>query len=200
MLSLVAAFPLFGKDLPDNLTGHIGAGFALPVGSLTRHHTGTGGAFTASAGPRFSRFSLLADLSYNDMEVDSLEPDGVDTNMDANMRLWSLTVNPTFDYIRLESFNSYVTAGYGLYSKGLLLRRADSAPFTVCDEFWSICSSGVTSDTLLGWHTTYKGGLNVGAGFAYGGRAKFFVEARYHRMFTTNKDTAIVPITFGVRW
>jgi hypothetical protein len=31
-------------------------------------------------------------------------------------------------------------------------------------------------------------------------RTKFFVETRYHRMFTTNSPAELVPITFGVRW
>jgi hypothetical protein len=34
----------------------------------------------------------------------------------------------------------------------------------------------------------------------FGVRTKFFVEARYHHMFTTNSPTELIPLTFGVRW
>lgn len=46
------------------------------------------------------------------------------------------------------------------------------------------------------------GGVNIGAGLTcnLGWGTKFFVEARYHHIFTPGADTQIIPITFGLRW
>jgi len=48
-----------------------------------------------------------------------------------------------------------------------------------------------------------KPGVNGGMGLSFGGfhKAKFYAEARYHRMFLdSNRHTDIVPVTFGVRF
>jgi len=46
------------------------------------------------------------------------------------------------------------------------------------------------------------GGINVGAGLTWniGWGTKFFMEARYHYLFTSGTPTQIIPITFGFRW
>ena len=51
--------------------------------------------------------------------------------------------------------------------------------------------------------TRVKPGLNVGGGLAFGSRwnAKFYVEARYHKIFLGNdRHTDYIPVTFGARW
>jgi hypothetical protein len=48
-----------------------------------------------------------------------------------------------------------------------------------------------------------KPGVNGGIGLSFGGykRAKFYAEARYHRMFLGgDRHTDILPVTFGVRF
>jgi hypothetical protein len=46
---------------------------------------------------------------------------------------------------------------------------------------------------------TYRSGYNPGGGVTFGTRTKFFVEARYHHMFT-DIAAEVVPLTFGIRW
>jgi hypothetical protein len=48
-----------------------------------------------------------------------------------------------------------------------------------------------------------KPGWNGGAGLSLGTRssAKFYAEARYHRMiFGNHRYVDTVPVTFGIRW
>ena len=52
--------------------------------------------------------------------------------------------------------------------------------------------------------TQNKGGLNIGGGVSMRLRGdsntKFFAEARYHYIFTSPIRTAVLPVTFGLRW
>ncbi len=201
MICLAVAAPSHAQGFLRHFTSQFGTGFSLPVGA-TNDHAGVGGNFVAAAGPRFnSRTSVMLDFSYHATDLDALNSGGTDTVLEADMRLWSLTLNPVFQYVRTESFTSYVTGGYGVYNRTLQLTRAEFEPAIVCDDWWDICTASVVSgDAVIGRRSTYKGGFNVGTGVAFGAHAKFFVEARYHRMFTTNKDTSLVPITCGIRW
>jgi Outer membrane protein beta-barrel domain len=48
---------------------------------------------------------------------------------------------------------------------------------------------------------TTKFGFNAGAGFDFkAGSAGFFVEARYHNIFTSGADTKFIPIAAGFRF
>jgi opacity protein-like surface antigen len=200
-ICLLSVVPLNAQDFYELATVGIGAGVAIPVGS-TNDRAGAGFNFVANGGPRFGdNFSLLFDFSYNDMDLDAFNGGGNDTLIDANMKMWSVTVNPTFEFIDLEEFGAYGTGGYGVYNRRLDLTRADPRIGVVCDPWWGVCFNDlVLTDTTLAEQNTYKGGFNVGGGFTVGSRTKFFVEVRYHHMFTTNESTQVVPITFGFRW
>jgi opacity protein-like surface antigen len=125
----------------------------------------------------------------------------VDVSLGSLMRLWSLTLNPRYDFIKQERFSSYATGGYGLYNRRLLLAAPGIIPAVVCDPFWDVCvsNSPATNEMVTGNLSPYKGGYNVGGGVNFGTRTKFFVEVRYHRMFT-DVATQVVPLTFGIRW
>jgi opacity protein-like surface antigen len=194
--------PLQAQDWLDHITVGVGAGFTFPLGS-TADHTKTGFNFVATGGPRFSpRFSLTLDFSlhYLDVKNSLVDPEtGVDLSLGSIMRLWSLTVNPSYQFINREGFRSYATAGYGLYNRELQVPFQGPAPALACDAFWNVCV-GSNPATLTGNLNPYKGGYNVGGGVMFGTHTKFFVETRYHRMFTTNHATQIIPLTFGIRW
>jgi len=189
------------QDVLNHVTFGVGAGFSVPSGT-TQHHTQTGFNFTADGGPRFNgRFSATLDFSLSYLNLKSTLKDPrtlADPSLGSRMRLWTLTANPNFKFIRKEKFSSYVTAGYGLYNRKLLL-TAGLIPADACDPFFNVCLSGLPQ-TLTGTLSTYKGGYNVGGGVTFGARTKFFTEVRYHHMFTTAAPTEIFPLTFGVRW
>jgi opacity protein-like surface antigen len=197
---LIAAAPLQAQWFTDRLTLQAGAGVALPSGS-TSEHAGNGTNFMAGAGVRFhSGASLRLNFSNQQMDADTFDDIGKATAVDADMRMWSLTLNPTFDFIRLERFSSYIDAGYGLYNRRLQLTRADFNNRRVCDSWWGLCSVGAGAGNPLVGVSTYKGGFNIGTGITIGSAVRFFAEARYHRMFIANTDTEVIPVTFGARW
>ena len=135
------------------------------------------------------------------MNVNVMENASNNTRVDAQLYIWSLTVNPNYEFIKRERFSSYATGGYGLYYRWLELTRTDFTATGVCDEWWDVCVSGAMNDaTFPANRSTYKGGFNAGMGASFGYRKKLFGEIRYHRMFTANRPTEIVPIVFGVRW
>lgn len=215
VVCILAALPLQAQSF-DDFTAQVGVGFTQPLGP-THSRTDMGWNFSGAVGPRLARnFSLLFDVSYNKLNVTSVgnvvtDPDDdlgdIVTNVDedeplsANMKLWGFTVNPSFEYVRKEKWSGFVQGGYGIYNRRLNLKAATFQPQVVCDPWFDICSAGVvTSDEVIGKTDTWKGGFNLGTGFTFGTKTKFFAEVRYHIVLTTNVDTQILPFTFGVRW
>ena len=202
-LCLLFTPPLHAQDYLQHVTFEFGAGFSFPVGQ-TADHTKMGWNFVASGGPRFNRrFSLTADFSLHYLNIKNsfIEPaTGVDLSLGAIMRMWSLTANPTFEFIKQERFTSYATGGYGLYNRHLDLAANGPVPASVCDQFWDACVSNPPPTVISGDRSPYKGGFNVGGGVMFGSHTKFFTEVRYHRMFTTKTPTELIPLTFGIRW
>ena len=197
------AMPLRGQDFLNHITAHAGAGFTFPVGTIA-DRTKTGFNFVASGGPRFNRhFTLSLDFSLHFLDIEnSFHDPETDTELSlgSEVRVWSLTVNPGYEFIKQERFSSYATGGYGVYNRRLLLASPGLIPADVCDPFWSVCISTFSGPRATGNGSLYKGGFNVGGGVTFGARTKFFVEARYHHMLTSDPSTSLVPLTFGVRW
>lgn len=204
ILGGVLALDSYGQDRLRHVTFDAGAGFSFPVGQL-ENHAETGFNFVASGGARFnSRLSLSLDfaLHYFNVENSLHSPvTGVDLSLGSLVRVWSLTVNPTYQFFKAEKFTTYVTGGYGLYNRQLQIPAPGPVAASACDAFWNVCvGSSPTGASLSGNINPYRGGYNVGGGVNVGTRTKFFVETRYHHMFTTNSPTEIIPLTFGVRW
>jgi hypothetical protein len=195
--------PLCAQDSPKGFTASAGGGISFPIGTV-KTRTSTGFVFVASAGPRFNpRFSLVADFSlqYTTLINSFQSPDpNVTISEGSLLRIWSLTPNPVFQFIKQERFSAYATGGYGLYNRKLLLAAPGLAPISVCDEFWNVCVNNASGPTITGNTSAYKGGFNVGGGFNFGIHHKFFVDGRYHHMFTNGFATELIPLTFGVRW
>jgi len=202
LISLLFIAPLQAQDFLKHVTAEVGAGFSFPVGT-TANHNEMGFNFVASGGPRFNdRLSLSLDFSlhYFELKNSFTSPTtGADLSLGSNMRLWSLTLNPAYVFIKKERVSSYVTGGYGLYNRRLLLAATGAIPAVACDQFWEVCISSAPQ-MVSGNPSPYKGGFNAGGGVAFGVTNKFFVEIRYHRMFTANAPTQIIPLTFGIRW
>jgi|SRR5215510_6384001 len=190
------------QDFLNHVTAEAGAGFSFPVGTIG-DHTKNGFNFVASGGPRFNRrLSLTLDFSLHYMDVKNFlesPATNVALSLGSEVRIWSLTVNPGYEFIKREQFSSYATGGYGLYNRRLLLAAPGLIPAVACDEFWNICV-GTPNAPVTGTFGVYKGGYNIGGGVTFTPHVKFFVETRYHHMFTPKAATTIVPLTFGVRW
>ncbi len=200
----VLSFNSYGQDGLRHVTFGAGAGFSFPVGQL-ENHAETGFHFAAAGGARFnSRLSLGLDFALHYFNVHNSFHSpvaGVDFSLGSKVRVWSLTVNPTYQFWKAEKFTTYVTGGYGLYNRQLQIPTPGPVTATACDAFWNVCvSSSPAGASLSGNINPYRGGYNAGSGVNIGTRTKFFVELRYHHMFTTNSPTEIIPLTFGIRW
>src|SRR5436189_2968030 len=113
VLSVLFTMNLYGQDTLKHFTFDVGAGFSFPSGQLA-NHTKTGFNFAASAGPRLnSSFSIDLDFSLHSFNVeDSLHStvNDVDFSRGSVVRLWSLSVNPTYQFLKRERFSGYATA------------------------------------------------------------------------------------------
>jgi opacity protein-like surface antigen len=201
-LAILFSKNLVAQDRLEHFTFDVGGGFSLPVGQL-QNRADTGFAFVASGGPRFSpRLSVDLDFALHYFNVKNPLPSaatGVNLASGAVVRTWSLTVNPAYQFIRRERSSYYATAGYGLYNRHLENPVPQASTENACDPFWSICVNN-SGSSVTGNINPYKAGYNVGGGVNLGGRTKFFIEVRYHHMFTSRSPTEYIPITFGVRW
>jgi opacity protein-like surface antigen len=204
LICILFTLSLRAQDVLQHVTVAVGAGFSFPTATAA-DHTKTGFNFVASGGPRFNhRLSLALDFSlhYLDVKNSFQSPESnTDLSLGSIMRLWSLTVNPSYEFITRERFSSYATGGYGLYNRTLLLAASGPVPVVACNQFWNVCvSSPLSSGSVTGDLGPYKSGYNVGGGVTFGSYTKFFAEVRYHHMFTPNAPTTVVPLTFGIRW
>jgi opacity protein-like surface antigen len=202
VLCLLFSIQVWAQDFLNHITAEAGAGFTFPIGRIAPR-TQTGFNFVAAAGPRFNRrFSLTLDFSLHYMNLKHFleSPEtNVSVSQGSMLRIWSLTANPVYEFIKQEKFSSYATGGYGLYNRKLLLAAPGVIPVAICDEFWSVCV-GTPGQTVTGDFSVYKGGYNFGGGVTFTPHIKFFVESRYHHMFTSNGATTVIPLTFGIRW
>ena len=203
VICILFTLPLHAQEFLTHVTVAAGAGFSFPAGTVA-DHTKTGFNFVASGGPRFNHFSLPLDFSLHYLDVKNsliIPESNTDLSLGSIMRLWSLTVNPSYEFIKQERFSSYATVGYGLYNRKLLISASGPVPAVACDQFWNVCvTSPLSNASVTGNLSPYTGGYNVGGGVNFGANTKFFVEVRYHHMFTTRAATEIVPLTFGIRW
>jgi opacity protein-like surface antigen len=188
----------------QHLNFSVGGGFTMPTERLG-NAADIGWNVDLRGGLNITQ-NLAADLdfTYSNTNLNGAtlaafnEPDG-------GVGIWSLTFNPVLKLAPKESpIRPYITAGYGLYHRNLTLSQPNVVPVVQCDPFFGFCfGTNVGVDQVVAESSTLKSGFNAGGGLEMGSwrSAKFFAEARYHRMFTTfGQDLSYVPVTFGIRW
>ena len=132
--------------------------------------------------------------------------------------IWSLGIDPVYDFAPKASNDFYVKGGGGFYRK--LTSFTDAQQGVYCDYFYGCY--GVTQNVVVGHYSSNQGGWNIGGGYyhrfggIYGtGKMKFFAEARYLDVLTpavagvgpggaivtaVPADTKLIPVTFGFSW
>src|SRR5262249_50789068 len=103
------------QDFLNHVTAEAGAGFSFPVGTIG-DHTKNGFNFVASGGPRFNRrLSLTLDFSLHYMDVKNfLESPAtiVTISLGSDVRIWSHTVSPGYQFIKRTQIRCFVTGCY----------------------------------------------------------------------------------------
>ncbi len=195
-----------GHTWTDHLVLEGGAGVTVPGGS-TQNYANTGYNVLLGAGLKFNeRLSVLGEWNFNRMGVPHSLAAVVAGTPDGNEHLWTLDLNPKFNFIHSGRANGYVIGGGG-FSRALT-NFTVPVVFNCFDYYFGPypCSGTVT----VAHTSSNQGNLDIGLGGEWRlspyERGKVFLEARYLKLFTPNNglppgyNAMLVPITFGYRW
>ena len=131
--------------------------------------------------PQSFPVNLRGEITYhrNGLKDDYFSGSGFD-NIDGNFSMLNFVGNAVFPFGDAASTaRPYAIGGLGLY------RLKASAEFNGVD----------ISDTQT------KFGINVGGGFTFNlSGFETFVEARFHSVFTEEKNTNFIPLSFGFKF
>jgi opacity protein-like surface antigen len=199
---LLLARPSFAQGA-NKFTFNLGAGFTEPVRNFGRLDTGFN--INAGAGVNLDpHLGVIAEFGFNHMGLTqrALDLAGVP---DGSARIYSVTLNPVIRLNPRGRFDAYVVGGGGYYRRTVEFTEPTISTITVFDPFYGVFyPAAVPANTVLGSFTQNKIGWNVGAGISVrvsqDGNAKIFAESRYHHIYTTPRETKILPVTFGLRW
>jgi len=206
LLSLFSCYLLQAQSfLESHGQGYIGGGFTSPLSDFGSRHN-TGWNFMAGGGYRFNTaFSLNLEYTYNHLDYGyaSSAPIGTILNAryDGHTELHGFTLNPRYNVGHYKGANAYFQAGYGIYARKFQLTRPAVGTTVICDPYWFYCGTAIVPvDLILGERTTWKQGWNAGMGVEFGGRVKFFADARY--LWVANPQVRIqtIPVSFGVHF
>ena len=201
----------------DRLTFEGGGGFTIPTGSA-RQYENKGWNIKAGGGYKLNdRFSAMLDYDYVSMGVPSAILNQVNPQGGAATHLWSLTINPIFNYISIGRWDGYVVGGGGFYRKVVNFTQPFNDQCAYYDPFYG-CVPGTVNQTVAHFSNN-AGGVDFGAGFTHrfsdSGRARLFFEGRYvwvdnqpsaNNNASTggyapaNYRTEYIPITVGIRF
>jgi hypothetical protein len=195
LIGIVAAGALHAQEVPP-FTFNVGAGFTNPIGTFGRYND-VGWNVQGGAGFNFNSWaSLMADVGFNNMGINSNTlayygaPGGT-------AQIWSFTLDPVVHLTGKRRFDLYVTGGGGDYR--VQSQLTTPAGGFVPTPFGAVPAFG---NYVLSSYSVNKPGFDAGLGVNLGSkwRAKFYAEAKYNRIYTSNGVTDFIPVTFGMRF
>ncbi|MFZ1009240.1 MAG: outer membrane beta-barrel protein [Candidatus Sulfotelmatobacter sp.] len=185
---------------------NFGGGPGFPLGK-TSDFTNISYNFVAGAGPNLRpHVAMNTEFMFHGLPVQRKIIDQLGVS-DVKGRFYSLTGNLIVGSSG-RGKSAYLIAGGGWYRRTLEAKQTVLKAGEVCEPewiWWDVqCVNGIVpTDITVGSRTSSAGGFNVGGGLAFrlgDSSANFYTEVRYHRAFTQNVDTAVLPLTFGIRW
>jgi hypothetical protein len=191
-----------GQDV-RRLNVNAGGGYTRSVGE-SDGRLSSGWNVTVGAGYNFNEpFGIVGEYSYNGLGVSGGALREI-AQSEGNANVITLTANPTFRFGTRSTVGGYIIGGGGAYRRSVEFSRPTFATIIIIDPWWG--HTGVTvipAGTVLGSTSTWGAGWNAGGGVTFrigGSDTKFYAEFRYHRAYTKNSNTELMPITFGLRW
>ena len=204
-----------GGGIMSHMTYEVGGGGNAPSNDSSPYIT-WGGNVTVGGGYRFNRnLSLMLEYQF----IDDKLPGAIIAEAGAtggHDHIWSLSVDPVYDFNPKSAINFYATGGYGFYRKVTSFTDPEESQY--CTYFY--CGV-VTQNVVVGHFSSNQGGWSIGGGLSHrfagwngDGKMRVFAEARYldvlspaittqpNGLGTTavGADTKIIPVTFGVRF
>jgi len=130
---------------------------------------------------------------------------------DAHGHLQSVTLNGILSFPLQGRIGVYGIVGGGWYQRNVAAHGGNLLPLTVCQPAWVLwditCSTTtppiIQTEQTITSRTVNAGGINFGGGFTYQlkhPRVKVFGELRYHRAYHSDVNTAVFPLTVGIKW
>lgn len=199
----------------SHMAYEVGGGFNAPTEDSSPYIS-WGGNITVGAGYRFNNnLSLMLEYQF----IDSKLPGAIIAEAGAtggNDHIWSLTLDPVYNFNPKSSINLYATGGYGFYRK--VTSFTDPQQLQYCTYFY--CGI-ITQNVVVGHFSSNQAGWNIGGGLSHrfagwngDGKMSLFAEARYldvlspaittepNGLGTTavGADTKIIPVTVGLRF
>ncbi len=178
-------------DQPAHPTGFVGLGLSTPVNPLAAGLK-EGWNFAGGVGLTKDYVGLMADVVFADFGMNDAALASAGARK-GSQRFWGVTVDPVFHVNERGPVDFYLTGGLGLYALTTSLRAYSNQAGPSGARYYLI-----SSDTMA------RPGVNGGAGFSFSfdpaSNVKFFIEARYHHMFTQAQGASFVPVTVGVRF
>jgi hypothetical protein len=199
----------------SHLTYEVGGGFNAPTSDSSPYIT-WGANVTVGGGYRFNQnLSVMLEYQF----IDSKIPGAIIAEAGAtggHDHIWSLTLDPVYEFNPKSSISFYGTGGYGFYRKVTSFTAPEQQQF--CTYFY--CGV-VTQNVTVGHFSSNQGGWSIGGGLSHrfagwngDGKMRVFAEARYldvlspaittepNGLGTTavGADTKIIPVTVGVRF
>jgi hypothetical protein len=185
--------------------------FTLSAGAGLTTITGTdagkldhGGNLQLNGGYFFNRnFGITGNFMFSDLGITRAELNNL-SQPDGAARVYGVTADPTVRLPLGRGFTAYALAGGGYLRRTVEFTQPTLARTFVFDPWWGYFGPGfVPVDVILGRVINNSGAFDVGGGLNMPlprTRAKAYLEVRYFKGFTSNTNTTVVPITFGIRW
>jgi hypothetical protein len=199
-----------GTSWTDHLVLEGGGGVTPPVGN-TQNFANSGYNILLGIGAKFNdRLSLLAEWNFNRLGVPSTLANVIAGTPGGNEHLWSVNLNPKFNFVRAGRMNLYAIGGGG-FSRALINFTTPVLVPCYYGYYYGFGYPGACTGNVTVYHTsTNQGNWDIGGGAEWHvspyERGKIFLEARYEKYLTPNRglppgrNAAIVPVTLGYRW
>ena len=205
-LSLGLAGPAFSQSEERPVTINAGAGLTTITG-FDAGRLDHGGNVQVGGGHFFNQyFGITGNFTFNQLGITRSELNTLN-QPDGSARVYSVTADPTLRIPLHGGWSAYVLAGGGYLRRTVEFTRPTVAQTVIFDPWWGYFGPAlVPVNQILGSVTSNSGVVDVGGGLNIplpGASSKgvhLFVESRYFHGFTSNSNTTLVPITFGVRW
>jgi opacity protein-like surface antigen len=210
LCALVFVGRAYGQDEHRPIAWHFDIGYSWTSGTTADYLDDgwtIGGGLTWT--PRSdSPFSLLAELHYSGYDATSelvrlanLQSDTVRID-DGDAEVWGLNVNGVYRLQFSERARGYLTAGVGEYYRNVQMTQTVLLAGTYCDPWWGFCYPGVFPGQVIAEEqstTRFAWNAGVGVEFPMSAGGSWYIDARYHRI-ETSEPTEFIPLTVGFRF
>jgi Outer membrane protein beta-barrel domain len=187
----------------------VGGGYGIGRGDVGKF-VGNSFQIEAGVGMNFNRmFGFNAEYMYYNLNLRPSVANGQSiNNASGYMNSWSLNGLVRSPY-HLGDWGAYGIFGVGFYQRIVSSTTGPIPAGSTCQPAWVwwdiYCVNGfVLTQQSLRSNTKVAGGYNFGGGITrrlhHWHNTSLFVEFRYHRAYTSDTQTSVMPISAGFRW